>query len=93
MQHLSAEDQKKREQFLKQQRDKLMAMKKKEREKLLLSAERSQPQRPVSARAARAALNQDNRLTKTVNPEDEKKLAMRRAIANRIKTELMDKRD
>ncbi|XP_041351894.1 cilia- and flagella-associated protein 36-like [Gigantopelta aegis] len=93
MQNLSPEEQKKREEFLKQQRDKLMAMKKKEREKLLLSAERSQPQRPVSARAAHAAMSQDNRLTKTVNPEDEKKLAMRRAIASRIKTELMGKKD
>lgn len=90
---MSGEEYKRRVEFLRQQRDKLMEMKRKEREKQLLSAEKSQPQRPASARAARVALKQGhgNRGPET-NPEDEKKLAMRRAIADRIKSELMGKK-
>ena len=88
---MSEKEYQQRVQFLKQQRDKLMEMKRKEREKQLLSAEHSQPQRPASARAARAALSQegDGKDKKGANAEDEKKLAMRRAIADRIKSELM----
>lgn len=63
-------------------------MKKKEREKQLLSAEQTQPQRPVSARNARSAL-QGGQDSKKVDPEEEKKLAMRKAIANRLKSELL----
>lgn len=62
-------------------------MKKKEREKQLLAAEQTQPQRPVSARNARSALQGDQQ--KKVDPEEEKKLAMRKAIANRLKSELL----
>lgn len=79
---------KKRQDYLKQQRDKLVEMKKKEREKQLLSAEQIQPQRPVSARNARSAL-QGGQDAKKVDPEEEKKLAMRKAIANRLKSELL----
>lgn len=87
---MSEEEYKRRAEFLRQQRDKLMEMKRKEREKQLLSAERSQPQRPASARAARAAMKQTgNADGKSTSPEDEKKLAMRRAIADRLKSELM----
>ena len=86
---MSEQEYQRRVQFLKQQRDKLMEMKRKEREKQLLTAEHSQPQRPASARAARAALNQGGEGKKAADAEDEKKLAMRRAIADRIKSELM----
>ncbi|GFN82346.1 hypothetical protein PoB_000885200 [Plakobranchus ocellatus] len=88
---MSEREYQQRVQFLKQQRDKLMEMKRKEREKQLLTAEHSQPQRPASARAARAALGQggDGKDGKATDAEDEKKLAMRRAIADRIKSELM----
>ncbi|GFR66891.1 cilia- and flagella-associated protein 36-like [Elysia marginata] len=91
---MSEQEYQQRVQFLKQQRDKLMEMKRKEREKQLLTAEHSQPQRPASARAARAALGQggNGQNQKAANAEDEKKLAMRRAIADRIKSELMDKK-
>ncbi|CAG5130675.1 unnamed protein product [Candidula unifasciata] len=94
MSGLTEEEYKKRAEYLKQQRDKLMEMKRKEREKQLLSAEKSQPQRPASARAARAALQQGGAPQKPprLSPEEEKKLAMRRAIAERIKSELMGKK-
>lgn len=94
MSGLTEEEYKKRAEYLKQQRDKLMEMKRKEREKQLLSAEKSQPQRPASARAARAALQQGEAPPKPprLSPEEEKKLAMRRAIAERIKSELMGKK-
>ncbi|CAG2257497.1 cilia- and flagella-associated protein 36-like [Mytilus galloprovincialis] len=84
---LSPDELKQRQEYLKQQRDKLVAMKKKEREKQLLAAEQTQPQRPVSARNARSALQGDQQ--KKVDPEEEKKLAMRKAIANRLKSELL----
>ncbi|XP_005098604.1 cilia- and flagella-associated protein 36 [Aplysia californica] len=88
---MSEEEYKKRAEFLKQQRDKLMEMKRKEREKQLLTAEKSQPQRPASARAARAALKHSEESgAAQSNAEEEKKLAMRRAIADRIKSELMN---
>lgn len=87
MSKLSPDELKQRQQYLKQQRDKLVAMKKKEREKQLLAAEQTQPQRPVSARNARSVLQGDQQ--KKVDPEEEKKLAMRKAIANRLKSELL----
>lgn len=93
MSGMSEEEYKKRAEYLKQQRDKLMEMKRKEREKQLITAEKSQPQRPASARAARAALQQGGtQQPKRPSPEEEKKLAMRRAIADRIKSEIMGKK-
>ena len=90
---MSEEEYKKRVHFLKQQRDKLMEMKRREREKQLLSAASSQPARPASARAARNAMRQPEAAAEPAGPsEEDKKLAMRKAIANRIKTELMGKK-
>ncbi|XP_053378212.1 cilia- and flagella-associated protein 36-like [Mercenaria mercenaria] len=90
---LSAEEIKKRQQYLIAQRDKLIAMKKKEREKQLLSAEQSNPGRPMSARAARQMLDEDKskeaEQKKTVSDEEQKKIEMRRQIANKLKAELM----
>ncbi|KAL5008428.1 hypothetical protein ScPMuIL_014009 [Solemya velum] len=92
---LNPEELRKRQEFLSQQRDKLIAMKKKEREKQLLAAEQSQPQRPMSARAAKSLLNSNadedhKELEQTkLSPDEEKKIAMRRAIADRLKAELL----
>ncbi|XP_021345422.1 cilia- and flagella-associated protein 36-like [Mizuhopecten yessoensis] len=91
---LDAAQLKQRQEYLKQQRDKLLSMKKAEREKQLLSAEQSQQARPTSARVARAALkSQKEELSpsKTLSPEEEKKMAMRRAIASRLKAEMLEK--
>lgn len=67
-------------------------MKKEAREKQLRDAERLQSARPVSARTARSAMSQKNVVPPAqpaVNPEDEKKLAMRRAIAEKLRQEVI----
>lgn len=52
---------KRRTEFLKAQRDKLLALKREEREKQLAEAEKSQMKsRPKSARAARSAFGKGN---------------------------------
>lgn len=81
---------KKRQEFLRQQRDKLLAMKKEQREKQLGDAEKSGPKRPSSARAARSAMRQPPEESAQA-AEDEKKLAMRRAIADRLRQEVIGK--
>ena len=86
---MSAEEIKKRQEYLRQQRDKLVEMKRKEREKQLLTAEQSNPQRPMSARAARQTMQGETGDGKKVSQEDQKKLDMRRAIANKLKAELI----
>ena len=86
---MSADELKKRQEYLRQQRDKLVEMKRKEREKQLLTAEKSNPQRPMSARVARQAMKGETGDDKKVSPEEQKKLDMRRAIANKLKAELI----
>ena len=89
---MSPDELSKRQDFLKQQRDKLLAMKKAEREKQLLKAEQNQGSaRPRSARAARSAMKQQAPAVETVSEEEEKKLAMRKAIANRLRQEVIKK--
>lgn len=93
MSKLSADELQRRQEFLKQQRDKLIAMKKNEREKHLLSAEKAAPSRPKSARAARSALSMKKEDAKAgPNAEEQKQLEMRRAIANRLKQEVVGKK-
>lgn len=82
---------KQRQDFLRQQRDKLLAMKKEAREKQLKDAERSAPKRPMSARAARSALTKPPALPTAEQIEDEKKMAMRRAIADKLREEVVGK--
>merc|ERR1712012_519918 len=75
-----------RTKYLKQQRDKLLAMKKAEREKQLAGAEASLgSSRPKSARAARSALRSHGR--QTIDP---KTLEVRRALAEKLKQEVID---
>lgn len=79
----------KRAQYLKQQRDMLIARKKSAREKSLDAFEKSQPTaRPKSSRAARQATQGDVKVDAQV---DEKKLAMRKALAECLKKEVIDK--
>lgn len=89
---MTEEEYKKRAQFLKEQRDKLMEMKQREREKQLLSAASIQPSRPASARAAQAAIKSEKVEVIPNSAEDDKKLAMRKTIADRLKSELMGKK-
>ena len=76
---------KRRTAFLKAQRDKLLAMKKAEREKQLEEVEKSQMKsRPKSAKAARSALG--GRSTPKIDP---KTLEARRALAEKLKAEVI----
>lgn len=56
MQNMSQDELKRRQEYLKEQRDKLLKMKQQEREKQLSGAVKANPGRPQSARAARSAL-------------------------------------
>ena len=66
-------------------------MKKEAREKQLQEAERTQSKRPVSARAARSALSKGDAGVgnSKAKAEDDKKLAMRRAIAEKLRQEVI----
>ena len=79
----------KRTAFLKQQRDKLLQMKKIEREKQLAIAEASQGKmRPKSARAARSAFGSGGR-----QHIDPKTLEIRRSLAEKLKKEVIGEVD
>ncbi|CAD5121860.1 DgyrCDS10327 [Dimorphilus gyrociliatus] len=86
MKKMSPDELAKRQAFLNSQRDKLLAMKKAKREEKLAD-ESTARARPTSARVARNAANP----TLAADPEDEKKMAMRRAIANKLKQEVIGK--
>ena len=83
----------KRTEFLKAQRDKLLAMKKEEREKQLAEAEQQHVKsRPKSARAARSAFGRSSAPTDdgaggSIDPET---LRIRRALAEKLKREVID---
>ena len=78
---------KRRTAFLRAQRDKLLAMKKAEREKQLAEAEQSNMKsRPKSAKAARSALG--GRSTPNIDP---KTLEARKALAEKLKAEVIGK--
>ena len=76
-----------RQEYLREQRDKLLAMKKDVRSKQLETAEKSNPGRPQSARAARKALNEET----AMSAEDEKKQQLRKAIAEKLRAEVINK--
>lgn len=92
MSKLSPDEIRQRQDFLRQQRDKLLAMKKETREKQLQDAERSQgSKRPVSARAARSAMNDRPAEQTAASAENDRKMAMRRAIAEKLREEVIGK--
>jgi len=91
MSQLSADEVRQRQEFLRHQRDKLLAIKKEAREKQLREAERDRgSQRPVSARAARSAL-QTPAQQSAASVENDKKMAMRKAIAEKLRQEVIGK--
>lgn len=91
-QQLSADEIRQRQEFLRQQRDKLLAMKKEAREKQLHAAERDYgSHRPVSARAARSALQASVGQQSAASAENDKKMAMRKAIAEKLRQEVIGK--
>merc|ERR1719367_1216042 len=83
---INPDELKKRTEFLKAQRDKLLAMKRAEREKQLEDVEKSSQMksRPKSARAARSAFG--GKSTPKIDP---KTLEARRALAEKLKAEVI----
>lgn len=90
---LSADEIRERQEFLRKQRDKLLAMKKEARASQLEEAERSHgAQRPVSARTARTALSTAaTSQSSATSTDSDKKMAMRRAIAEKLRQEVIGK--
>lgn len=85
---LSQDELQKRAEYLRQQRDKLLASKKTERTKHLNIYEESQPQkRPKSSRAARSVIGGHQ----AQHNVDEKTLEMRVALAQKLKKEVIGK--
>ena len=92
MSQLSADEVRQRQEFLRQQRDKLLAMKKEAREKQLRESEQDHgSQRPVSARAARSALQAPTHQQSQATADTDKKMAMRKAIAEKLRQEVISK--
>ncbi|KAF6027741.1 CFAP36 [Bugula neritina] len=83
----------KRQKYLQEQRQKLTAMKQKEREKQLETYEKTTTSRPKSARVARSALSRAPESAPAESEEKKKELDMRKAIANRLKAEVLETRD
>jgi hypothetical protein len=78
----------KRQEYLKAQRDKLLALKKQEREKQLQAVEsNSSKQRPRSAKAAQSALAGQSETE--INSQT---LQVRKALAERLKYEVVGKK-
>lgn len=76
---------KRRTEFLKEQRDKLLAMKRAEREKQLEEAEKTTSRaRPKSARAARSAMSGQSAVQ--IDPQT---LKARRALAEKLRAEVI----
>lgn len=78
---------KKRTEFLREQRDKLLAMKRAEREKQLEEAEKTSSRaRPKSARAARTAMSSSGQSTVQIDPQT---LKARKALAEKLRAEVI----
>ncbi|KAG0444422.1 hypothetical protein HPB47_013809 [Ixodes persulcatus] len=87
-QPVSSEEVNQRREYLRSQRDKLVALKRAEREKQLSSTlEQDTVQRPRSSRAARAALQGDVALE--APNDDSGNLAFRKSLAARLKAEVI----
>jgi hypothetical protein len=84
---IDPEELKRRTEYLRGQRDKLLAMKKAEREKQLAEVEKSElKSRPKSARAARSAMGSREGALSKIDPAT---LKARRALAEKLKQEVV----
>ena len=93
---MTEEELARRTEYLKQQRDKLLELKKQERQKRLVTYTEKEPKaRPTSARAARRVTDGQEAEPQASGPpseeDKEKKLAMRRALAKCLRQEVVDK--
>ena len=77
------EELKRRQEYLRQQRDKLLLMKRAERERMLAAESESKEARPKSSRAARSAM---------AGKIDPKTMEMRKALAQALRREVVDKK-
>lgn len=88
------DDMDKREAYLIQQRDRLLELKRKEREKQLNQYTKTQPKaRPSSARIAKQALGGETPQASVPEPsaDELKRIAMRKALAEKLKKEVVHK--
>ncbi|XP_066279313.1 cilia- and flagella-associated protein 36-like isoform X2 [Branchiostoma lanceolatum] len=83
---------KRRQEHLRQQRDKLMAMKKKEREKQLQQYNQTNNRPKSSKLAEQVAAGKMESVQPTPSAEDTKKLQMRLTLAERLKQEVIGKK-
>jgi len=90
---VTEEDIQRRREYMRDQRDKLVAIKKRERERQISESDGKGtggfgggPSRPKSSKAAAVALKTTPKVT-----ANEKSLAARKALANRLKQELQPK--
>ncbi|CAL1264625.1 unnamed protein product, partial [Larinioides sclopetarius] len=88
MTEVSQEEIRRRQEYLRQQREKLLALKKQEREKLLQKYEENTTSRPRSARAAQRAVQEE----KAEPASDANVQAFRNSLAARLKAEVIDKK-
>ncbi|XP_030766503.1 cilia- and flagella-associated protein 36 [Sitophilus oryzae] len=87
-QEIDALELKKRQEYLKAQRDKLVALKKEARQKqLIVEGSSKAKERPRSARAAEAILTGEKPMTSS----EPSQLQLRRTLAERLKAEVVDK--
>jgi len=88
---MTEDDMAKRVEYLKQQRDHLLALKKAEREKQLDQYSKTESKkRPTSARVARQAVS-GVEVKPAESAEDARRMAMRKALAEKLKKEVINK--
>ncbi len=78
---------------MRMQREKLLNLKKQERTKRLNTFEEETPKRPVSSRVARrvtAGTEVEKPQPKEIDEQQQKKLELRRALAARLKKEVIN---
>ncbi|CAB4032179.1 Hypothetical predicted protein [Paramuricea clavata] len=82
-----------RAQYMRMQREKLLNLKKQERTKRLNTFEEDAPKRPMSSRVARrvtAGTEAEKPPANEIDEQQQKKLALRRALASRLKKEVIN---
>lgn len=95
---ISAEEIRKRQEYLRQQRDKLLSIKKKEREKQIekMGEEEILAKRPKSARAVRSVVKKKEEGGENEEDSDEDEgssnLAFRKSLAARLKAEVVEEK-
>ena len=80
-----------RAQYMRMQREKLLNLKKQERTKRLNTFEEDAPKRPMSSRVARrVTTGAEVEKPKEIDEQQQKKLELRRALAARLKKEVIN---